>query len=231
MPIAEHEAIVSSSNSDHSLTARASWLIAGKTLAFAFTIAIPILLVRRMPQHEFGLYKQIFLVINSALNMLPLGFGMTAFYFLPRDDDHRRHTVFNIVLFTTSVAILFGAALALVPTILVLLFREPAAVGFAPWIATIVVLWVAGSFLEIVTVANQEIRIATAAILGIQITRAGFFLSAAVASGTIHAVLVAAVGQGLVQVTALGVYLNSRFPRFWRAIDFRFLREQFAYAI
>src|SRR5205823_3890676 len=155
---------MSAPSSQHSsLTVRTIWLITAKTVAFAFTVAIPLLLVRRMPQHEFGLYKQIFLVINSAVNMLPLGFGMTAFYFLPRDDEHRRQTVFNIVLFTTSVAILFGAVLAVVPTILVLLFKEPAAVGFAPWIATIVVLWVAGSFLEIVTVANQEIRIATVA--------------------------------------------------------------------
>src|ERR1700704_2191748 len=75
-----------------SLTLRTSWLVVGKTVAFAFTIAIPILLVRPLPQHEFGLYKQIFLVVNSAVTLLPLGFGMTAFYFLPRDAQYRSHT-------------------------------------------------------------------------------------------------------------------------------------------
>jgi hypothetical protein len=58
-----------------SLTVRTSWLVAAKTVAFAFTIAIPLLLVRRMPQHEFGLYKQVFLIVNSAVSMLPLVFG------------------------------------------------------------------------------------------------------------------------------------------------------------
>src|ERR1044071_6664823 len=100
-------ATVPHSSSDDSLSLRTSWLVGGKTLAFVFGSGVPLLLVRRMPQHEFGLYKQIFLVVNSAVTLLPLGFGMTAFYFLPRDEAHRNHTVFNIVLFTTAVATLF----------------------------------------------------------------------------------------------------------------------------
>ena len=41
-------------SSDDSLTLRTSWLFIGKTLAFAFTIVIPMLLVRRMSPHAFG---------------------------------------------------------------------------------------------------------------------------------------------------------------------------------
>ena len=93
-------------------------MVGAKTVAFAFTIAIPLLLVRRMPQHEFGLYKQIFLMTNSAVTVLPLGFGLTAYYFLPRDAAYRNRTVFNVVLFTTSVATLFATVLALFPSLL-----------------------------------------------------------------------------------------------------------------
>jgi O-antigen/teichoic acid export membrane protein len=217
--------------SDESLTLRTSWLVVGRTLAFGFSLAIPILLVRRLPQHEFGLYKQAFLIINSAVTLLPLGFGMTAFYFLPREERYRRHAVFNVVFFTTAVATLFGVLLSLFPTTLILLFKEPAAVAFAPWIAAVVVLSVVGSFLEIVTIANQEVRLATLVILGVQITRATLFLVAAVAAGTVRAVLFAAVLQGVVQVAVLLRYLSSRFPGFWRAVDFAFLRRQLAYAI
>jgi O-antigen/teichoic acid export membrane protein len=214
-----------------SLTVRTIWLIAAKTAAFAFTIAIPLLLVRRMPQHEFGLYKQIFLMINSAVTMLPLGFGMTAFYFLPREEHCRNHTVFNIVLFTTAVSVLFGAVVSLFPSLLILLFKEPAAVEFAPWIGVIIVLWVVGSFLEIVTVANQDIGIATGAIVAIQITRATFFVAAAIAAGTIRALVFAALAQGILQVTALLTYLSRRFPGFWRELDFSFFRRQLAYSL
>jgi O-antigen/teichoic acid export membrane protein len=221
----------SSFSPNSSLTIRTSWLAAAKTLAFAFTIAIPLLLVRRMPQHEFGLYKQIFLVIGSAIGVLPLGFGLTAFYFLPREERYRNHTVFNVVLFTTAVAALFAAALSLFPSVLILVFSDTAAARFAPWIAIIIVLWVVGSFLEIVTVANQEIKVATAAILAIQVTRATFFLIAAIASGTVRALVVAAIAQGVVQVGALAVYLHDRFPGFWRAWDSQFFRKQLSYAL
>jgi O-antigen/teichoic acid export membrane protein len=221
----------SSEPQQSSLTVRTIWLIAAKTAAFAFTIAIPLLLVRRMPQHEFGLYKQIFLVINSAVTMLPLGFGMTAFYFLPRDEQHRNHTVFNIVLFTTAVATLFGAVVSLFPSLLILLFKEPAVVAFAPWIGVIIFLWVVGSFLEIVTVANQDIGIATVAIVATQITRAALFVTAAIAAGTIPALIFAALVQGILQVGALGAYLGRRFPGFWRSIDVSFFRRQLAYSL
>jgi len=220
-----------SSPRHNSLTVRTIWLITAKTVAFAFTVAIPLLLVRRMPQHEFGLYKQIFLVINSAVTMLPLGFGMTAFYFLPREEGCRNHTVFNIVLFTTAVSALFGAVVSLFPSVLIVLFKEPAAVEFAPWIGVIIVLWVVGSFLEIVTVANQDIGIATAAIVAIQITRATFFVTAAIAAGTIRSLVLAALAQGLLQVAALGAYLGRRFPGFWRALDWSFFRRQLAYSL
>src|SRR5438132_2565668 len=120
-----------------SLTARTTWLVAAKTLAFGFTIAIPLLLVRRMPQHEFGLYKQLFLVIGSAVGVLPLGFGLTAFYFLPRDERYRHATVFNVLLFTTAVSGLFATVLSLFPSVLIVLFNEPAATRFAPWIGII----------------------------------------------------------------------------------------------
>jgi len=219
------------SSQHSSLTARTIWLVTAKTVAFAFTVAIPLLLVRRMPQHEFGLYKQIFLVINSAVTMLPLGFGMTAFYFLPREEHCRNHTVFNVVLFTTAVSALFGAVITLFPSLLIVLFKEPAAVEFAPWIGIIVVLWVVGSFLEIVTVANQDIRIATSAIVAIQITRATLFVTAAITAGTIRALVFAALAQGLLQVAGLGAYLSRRFPGFWRALDWSFFRRQLAYSM
>jgi len=214
-----------------SLTVRTCWLVSAKTTALAFTIAIPLLLVRRMPQDAFGLYKQIFLVVGTAVDLLPLGFGLTAYYFLPRDEAHRNHTVLNVVLFTTGVAALFAAMLSLFPSVLVLIFSEPTAARYAPWVGVIVVLWVLGSFFEIVAIAEQDFKIASAAILAIQATRAAFFLAAAVFGGTVGALVSAAIAQGVVQVTALMAYLSRRFPGFWRAIDASFFRKQFAYAL
>src|SRR5215475_1219689 len=92
-----------------SLTARAAWFMAARTLAFAFSFGLPLLLVRRLDQHQFGLYKQIFLLAMTAINILPLGVEMSAFYFLPRaqNREEKGAVVANILLFyalMTSVA-------------------------------------------------------------------------------------------------------------------------------
>ena len=68
-----------------SLTTQAFWLLAAKTAGFALTTALPLVLVRSLSQLEFGVYKQAFLIVGTAVTVLPLGFGMSAFYFLPRD--------------------------------------------------------------------------------------------------------------------------------------------------
>ena len=59
-----------------SLTREASWLLLARTAGFALTFALPMLLVRTLTQHEFGVYKQAFLIVQTALTVLPLGFGM-----------------------------------------------------------------------------------------------------------------------------------------------------------
>ena len=101
-----------------SLTARALWLLIAKILAFAFSIALPLLLVRRLSQEEFGLYKQAFLVVGSAITLLPLGFQMSAFYFLPREKDRQGQIVLNILLFHLVMASLGALVLLLFPRLL-----------------------------------------------------------------------------------------------------------------
>src|SRR2546429_8408417 len=90
--------MVESTAKSTSLTARAFWLIFAKTLAFGFGFVLPLLLVRRLSQTEFGLYKQAFLVVGTASGILPLSFSMSAFYFLPRERERRGAGVFHILL-------------------------------------------------------------------------------------------------------------------------------------
>src|SRR5260370_31827964 len=88
-----------------SMTSRASWLMFAKTVGFSFSVALPLLLVRRLDQVQFGLYKQVFLVVGTAVNLLPLAFSMSAFYYLPREPDKRPPTIFNIMSFTLPLVV------------------------------------------------------------------------------------------------------------------------------
>ena len=220
-----------SSHQGISLMVRAFWLMFAKTLAFIFSLALPLLLVRRLDQTQFGLYKQVFLVVGSAVAILPLGFSMSAFYFLPRERERQGQIVFNILLFNLTIGGAACLALALRPTILEAILNSSQLIVYAPLIGLIILLWIIASFLEIVAVAHQETRLATAFIIASQLTRTVSLLSAAIVWGTVRSLIYAAIVHGLVQTAILLVYLNSRFKGFWRAFDLSALRMQLGYAL
>src|SRR5581483_10384238 len=151
-------------NSD-SLASRVSWLACAKTLGFAFSIALPLLLVRRLDREQYGLFKQAFLVVTPAVTALPLGMGMSAFYFLARETTRRRETVLNIVLFHAAVGALAALALALRPALLTAIFGDAQLARYSGWIAITILLWVVGACLDILPVANDEIRLASAVLV------------------------------------------------------------------
>src|SRR5580658_8807471 len=124
-----------------SLTWRVSWLTFAKTVGFVFSIALPLLLVRRLDREQYGLYKQAFLLVTTAMTVLPVGVPMSAFYFLPRETTRRRETVLNIVLFHVAVGALACAALALYPSILTAIFGDARLAPYSAWIGVAILFW------------------------------------------------------------------------------------------
>lgn len=219
-----------------SLASRVSWLTFAKAVGFVFSIALPLLLVRRMDREQYGLFKQAFLIVATAVTVLPCGVPMSAFYFLPREKTRQRETVLNIVLFHAVVGALACGALILYPAVLTAIFGDARLARYAPWMGVTILFWIAGAFLDMVPVANEEIRLASAFIIGIQASRALIFVGALLLFGTLRALLAAAILHGLIQTVVLGCYLESRFAGFWRglrwrAFDWKMLREQLSYAI
>jgi O-antigen/teichoic acid export membrane protein len=216
-----------------SLTKRAFWLMLAKTLAFAFAFALPVLLTRTLDQTEYGLFKQVFLVVGTATAILPLGYSMSAYYFLAREQEARRRgqVVLNILLFGALVG--GGAFLALVlrPSLLTAVFREPVLEAYAPLVGALILLWIFSAFIEVVAVANQELRAATIFIVAAQLTKTTLMFGAALAFDTVEALVYAGLVQGLMQSALLLWYLASRFPGYWRSFDWGMMRRQTAYAL
>jgi O-antigen/teichoic acid export membrane protein len=213
------------------LTRQVSWLTIAKTVGFVFSIALPLLLARRLDREQYGLYKQAFLVVTTAMTVLPFGVGMSAFYFLPREKTRRRETVLNIMLFHVAVGALACGALVLYPSILTAIFGDARLAPYSAWIGVTILFWITGAFLDMVPVANEEVRLASAFIIGIQASRALIFVGAVLCFGTLRSLLAAAVLHGLVQTVALLCYLESRFAGFWRAFHWQTLRDQLSYTI
>ena len=214
-----------------SLTAHVSWLMLAKTTAFVFSLALPMLLVRRLDQAQFGVYKQLFLVIGTSVTVLPLGFAMSAYYFLPRERDRQHETVLNILIYNTIVGGLACAAFLLWPVLLALIFHQPGLTGYAPLIGLVILLWIISQALEVIPIANGEMKLASALIMSVQLTRTTIYLAAVIVFGSVRALIWAAVVQGVLQTGVLCWYLQSRFRGFWRRLDWSLMRRQLSYAV
>jgi glycosyltransferase involved in cell wall biosynthesis len=214
-----------------SLTMRAALYMFAKTIAFLFSFMLPLLMVRRLSQHEFGLYKQVFLVVGTALNILPLGVGMSAYYFLPRERERQGQVIFNILLFYLFMAGGICLLFALRPQVVAVIFNSTELIQYAPLIGVVILLWVISSFLEIAAVAHQELRLATFFVVGSQFTKVVLLLAATLMFETVWGLIYAAMLQGALQTFIMLVYLKSRFGVFWRSFKFAILRKQLAYAL
>lgn len=214
-----------------SMTSNAFWLMLAKTVAFGGTFLLPVVLVRQLSQMEFGLYKQIFLAVNTAMAVLPLGFAMSAFYFLPRESQRKGEVIFNIVSFYLFVGLVSGLALSVWPDLLAVVFNSPELVSYGRMVGLVILLWTASSYFEMVAVANGETYLAALFVVGSQLSRALALLGAALWIGSLNALIYAALLHGVLQFAVLWAYLATRFPGFWRRPSWQMMQRQFSYAM
>ena len=216
---------------DYSLTARTIWFIGARIISFAFSFGLPLLLVRRMSQHEFGVYKQLFLLIGTAIVTLPLGFATSAFYFLPRERTRQGEIAFNILLFHAGIGGIIAITLILFPGLLTSLFNNVELSSYASPVGLLALVWILAAPLDTFAIANQETKVATVFIVSSQLVKAIVLFSAALLVGSVRALIYAAIIHGALQIGVLIWYLRSRFGAFWRAFDSSIMRRQMAYAL
>ncbi len=97
----------------------------------------------------------------------------------------------NLVLFNLMMETLAGLASFFCPWLLGSLFSQPDLVAYGHLVGLVMLLWIVSSFLEIVPIANQEIKLASVAIGCVQLTRTIFYLAAVLLFGTVRALIYA----------------------------------------
>ena len=214
-----------------SLKAQGAWLLFAKVIGFAISFFLPLLIVRYLTQEKFGVYRQAFQFIVNAVAILPIGFSMSAFYFLNRESENRKATVFNILLFNFVVGGLACLGLYFYPQFVGNIYQSAEMTELAPKMGVVIWLWIFSAFLEVVAIANQEARLATIFIILAQFTKTVLMAGAVMIFTTIEAFMYAAMIQAALQTFILLVYLHKRFPHFWKEFDLSFFREQAIYAI
>lgn len=213
-----------------SLMGSAVLILTTKVLGFGFAILLPLLLARRLTQQEFGIYKQSFLVVSTTLAVLAWSLAMSVFYFLPREPDRRNSVVCNVLALQSTAGLLLFAALALFPDMTRWISRDGALVPYSRLIGLVIALWMAGSGLDTILLANHDTRLYSLISVSLQVSKAGLLWVAGLVWGTVESLLTAAAGHGLVQVICAYCYLSRRFPGFLTALDVKLLTRQLSYS-
>lgn len=214
-----------------SLKSQAFWLLIAKTAGFVLSLLLPLLLVRVLDQFRYGQYRQIFVLVNTAMSLLPIGFSFSAFYFFPREKERHKQIVLNITLFYLAVSGLAFLLLSVYPPSIVWFLGDTALIPYARITGAVVFFSVFSSMIEVMATAYQEVKASTLFIVGANLSKTLLLVSAVLISPTVEALLAAAVGQGILQTCVLFWYLNSRFPKFWLDFNAAFFGQQLRYAL
>jgi O-antigen/teichoic acid export membrane protein len=213
------------------IAVQAFWLTASKFIAVLLNIGLPILLVRLLTRTEYGVYKEAFLFVGTAANVATFGVGMSAFYFMPRHPERGGQIALNILVYNFVAGWIPLIVLAFYPQLLKSLFRTSALAPLAILLGILVLLTLTSSLVQQVPTALQDVRYSTIFIVGTQFTRALLVAGAAILFRSIESLIVATILSQLLAAALLFWYLHDRFPRFWTHFDWRFFKEQLAYAL
>src|SRR5215813_14684569 len=137
---------------------RAAWLTTANSIAFGLSFIAPLLLVRTLSQTEFGVYKQAFQILMSAISALNLQVASTAYYFMPREPEKKLQVTVNVLAFYSAVGALVAALFIFYPECALLVFKSGELVTHMPLLGVTILLWLVSSNLEVIPLALGDVR-------------------------------------------------------------------------
>src|SRR5262245_8990150 len=214
---------------------RAAWLTAANSIAFGLSFIAPLLLVRMLSQTEFGVYKQVFQILMSAISALNLQVASTAYYFMPRAPEKRLQVLINVLAFYSAAGALVAALFIFYPECALLVFESGGLPAYMPLLGVTILLWLVSSNLEVVPMALGDVRTSSAFIVISQLTKSALTVSAALAFHSVRAMIWAAAIQGILQILFMFAYIHRRFGRrflrFRDAFDLELFKAQIGNAL
>jgi O-antigen/teichoic acid export membrane protein len=206
-------------------------LFIGRVMAFAFTFAVPLVLVRIFTPESFGLYKQLFLIYSTFTAMLTFGFSGSLFYFLPKFPTERSAYITQTLLVLSTLGVL-GA-------VILLSFREQIAAGlnnpalssYIPYLAIFVVLSLVTEILETLMLTLKRAALAAVTCFASELFKGSLMIAAALLTHSMMILLFACVIWSACRVLALLVYLRKVSLPVWTIPSPNRLVKQFKYAM
>jgi O-antigen/teichoic acid export membrane protein len=206
-------------------------LFTGRTLAFAVTFVMPLVLVRVFSQEEYGLYKQLFLVHETLVSILTLGLVASLYYFVPNDPAHRRAYISNTLLALAVVGTIGLGALVALKAQVAWLLSNPRLQLYLPAMALFTGFCLVTSMLESLMVILKQVRLAALTGLVSDVLRAAMVIGAALWIREMGAVVMALLLWVGCRTITLIVYLRTLGIRPWREVHRERIRSQWHYSL
>jgi O-antigen/teichoic acid export membrane protein len=217
------------SNSE-SILRPALLLMSGRTLAFAATFCIPVVLSRVFNQTEFGTYKQLFLIQSTVLLIAQCGMATSLYYFLPKAPGDAGRYVANSLLFLGLAGLVGLGGVVLAAPALARWLSNSELSRYLPWIGLYLFLTMLASTLEIVLIARGRYLWASASYALSDLARAAAFIVPALLFRQLAWLLAGAAAVAFLRAAVTLVYFHREF-RGRLTVDWALLSRQLAYAL
>ena len=205
-------------------------LMCGRTISFAATFFIPVVLTRIFEPAQFGTYKQLFLIQSTIFFISQFGMASSLYYFLPGSaKDAGRYAANSTVFLTLAGAASFAALIAAGP-FLSRSMNNPALAEYLPWIGLYSLLMMVSSSWEIVMVARGRYLWASTTYAASDIIRAAVLILPVVLFRQLESLLIGAALLAALRALGTLLYFRKEFQQTFRP-DARLLKKQLVYAV
>jgi O-antigen/teichoic acid export membrane protein len=205
-------------------------LVVGRTIGFAASFVIPVLLVRTFNQTEFGTYKQLFLIYGTLYGLAQLGMAESLYYFVPRKPQDAGPYVANTLITLAMAGLACMAVLWFSEDLIISWLSNPQLADHVLLLGAFLVLMLISAAFEIVMVARKQHLTAAWTYGASDLARTTLLVIPAFVHGGLRGVLWGGVAFGGLRVIAMLIWLHREFGVDLRP-DRRLWRYQLAYAL
>lgn len=205
-------------------------LMSGRLLGFVAAFAIPIVLARVFDQHDFGSYKQLFLIHATLFGFAQLGMAESLYYFLPTAAQRSGAYILNALLVMGGAGLLSAVMLWWQREAVAGLLNNPELTPYIPFVGVYLLLTLLGIVLEIVLTAKKQHAGASLSYAASDLVRALFFVVPVLWVADLHWLMSGAVAFALVKLIVTLLYLR-RSRDITLTLEREELRRHLAYAL
>ncbi len=229
--MSESKQKVEESQQGSGLTQRAALIMAANVISMGLTFILPLVLVRTLRQSDYGLYKQAFQILMSALGLLNLQVAVSTFYFTAREPDKKLQVMLNVMVFYGLVGALVFLFFLIWPGWVTLIFKSSELAPLVPLLGFAILWALVSTNIEVVPIAMGDVRIASVIIVVSQLSKSILMVAAALVVGSIESILVASIIHSMLQTFIIFRYIRRRFGRYLAGIDWTLFKAQIGNAL